>query len=110
MSLQPANSVPDLPLARSLLARTGPLAVSSANRSGEPPARTRAELLAAFGDAVAVYLVTAGPLAGADPSTVVDLTEPRRIRLVRAGPITRERIAGALGASVPRPEWVDFPP
>jgi tRNA A37 threonylcarbamoyladenosine synthetase subunit TsaC/SUA5/YrdC len=47
---------------------------------------------------------------GADPSTVVDLTDPPRIRLVRAGPFTRERMAGALGASVAEPEWVDFPP
>jgi L-threonylcarbamoyladenylate synthase len=102
--------VPDLPLPRALFARTGPLAVSSANRSGAPPARTRAELLAAFGDAVAVYLVTSKPLVGADPSTVVDLTDHPRMRLVRAGPFTRERMAGALGASLAEPEWVDFPP
>ena len=102
--------VPDLPLPRALFARTGPLAVSSANRSGTPPARTRAELLAAFGDAVAVYLVTSKALVGANPSTVVDLSDPPRIRLVRAGPFTRERMAGALGASVAEPEWVDFPP
>jgi len=102
--------VPDLPLPRALFARTGPLAVSSANRSGASPARTRGELLAAFGDAVAVYLVTPEPLVGADPSTVVDLTDPSRIRLVRAGPFTRERMAVALGTSVPEPEWVDFPP
>jgi L-threonylcarbamoyladenylate synthase len=102
--------VPDQPLALALFARTGPLAVSSANRSGEPPARTRGELLAAFGDAVAVYLLTSEPLGGTDPSTVVDLTDPPRIRLARPGPFSRRRMAGALGASVPEPEWVDFPP
>src|SRR5207247_4644632 len=52
--------VPELPLARALLARTGPLAVTSANHSGEAPAATRGELVAAFGDAVAVYLAAAG--------------------------------------------------
>jgi L-threonylcarbamoyladenylate synthase len=59
-----------------LLERTGPLAATSANRSGEPPAEDRDALVAIFGDRVAVYLVAAGGLRGA-ASTVVDLTGPR---------------------------------
>jgi tRNA threonylcarbamoyl adenosine modification protein (Sua5/YciO/YrdC/YwlC family) len=59
-----------------LLARTGPLAATSANRSGEPPAEDRDALVAIFGHRVAVYLVAAGRLRGA-ASTVVDLTGPR---------------------------------
>ncbi len=103
--------VPDLPLAGALLARTGPLAVTSANRSGEPPAETAEGLLSAFGDEVAVYLTIADD-AGAgsgEPSTVIDLTNPPRIRLLRAGALTRERLAAVLEASEPDPEWVDFP-
>jgi tRNA threonylcarbamoyl adenosine modification protein (Sua5/YciO/YrdC/YwlC family) len=103
--------VPDLPLARALLARTGPLAVTSANRSGEPPAATTEELLAAFGDEVAVYLtVEAGAATGSgEPSTVIDLTDPPRIRLLRAGALTGEHLAAALDASAAELEWVDFP-
>ena len=51
---------------------TGPLAVTSANRSGEPPATTCDQLLATFGDAVAVYLCEDEALEGRS-STVLDL-------------------------------------
>lgn len=103
--------VPDIPVARALLARTGPLAVTSANRSGEPPAETPEGLRAAFGDSVAVYLAVApGAEAGSGaPSTVIDVTEPPRIRLLRAGALTGKHLAAALDASGPDPKWVDFP-
>jgi L-threonylcarbamoyladenylate synthase len=102
--------VPDLPFARALLFRTGPLAVTSANRSGDPPATTADELVAAFGDDVAVYLTTEGAAtSGLSPSTVLDLIDPPRIRLLRAGPYDRGRIASCLPDSGPEPEWVDFP-
>jgi L-threonylcarbamoyladenylate synthase len=102
--------VPDLPLARALLARTGPLAVTSANRSGESPAATTEELLAAFGSEVAVYLtVEAGAAGSGEPSTVIDLTDPPRIRLLRTGAFTGEHLAAVLDASAPDLEWVDFP-
>ena len=73
--------VPDHPVARSLLGRAGPLAATSANRSGEPPGRDHDELVATFGDAVAVYLRGDGSVGGA-ASTVIDLTgaEPRVLR------------------------------
>jgi L-threonylcarbamoyladenylate synthase len=102
--------VPDLALPLALLTRTGPLAVTSANRSGRPPAATGAELIDAFGDAVAVYLTTARVTAHAmPPSTVLDLTDPPRVRLLRAGPYGKDRIAACLADSGPEPEWVDFP-
>jgi tRNA threonylcarbamoyl adenosine modification protein (Sua5/YciO/YrdC/YwlC family) len=86
--------VPDHLLARSVLERAGPLAVTSANRSGEPPARTCDQLVAVFGDAVAVYLCEDEPLAGL-ASTVVDLAHgPARI--LRAGSVTAEEIASFL--------------
>ncbi|GIU96298.1 MAG: hypothetical protein KatS3mg013_0101 [Actinomycetota bacterium] len=86
--------IPDHRLARALLVRTGPLAVTSANRSGEPPAATCEELVGIFGDRVAVYLCDeAEPLAGR-PSTVVDLADERP-RVLRAGaldPATIDRL------------------
>ena len=73
--------VPRHPLALALLARTGPLAVTSANRSGEPTPSTCDGIVAVFGDAVDVYLCAEDQLGGA-PSTVVDLAhgEPRILR------------------------------
>ena len=63
--------VPDHPLALAVLAG-GALATTSANRSGEPPATTCDELVAAFGGDVEVYLCQDDPLEGA-PSAVVSL-------------------------------------
>lgn len=74
-----AVRVPDHPVALELLARTGPLAVTSANRSGAPPAITVEEARAALGDEVGVFLD--GGRVGGAPSTVLDLSgEPRVLR------------------------------
>jgi tRNA threonylcarbamoyl adenosine modification protein (Sua5/YciO/YrdC/YwlC family) len=93
-----ALRVPDLPLTTSLLAATGPLAVTSANLSGLPPLADRNGLVATFGEAVAVYLVMgpdhAAPAGTA--STVVDLTEDA-FRIRRLGPISEERIRAVAG-------------
>jgi L-threonylcarbamoyladenylate synthase len=73
--------VPAHALALAVLARSGPLAVTSANRSGEPTPGGCEELRRIFGDAVSVYLCGAQePPAVA--STVVDLTaeQPRILR------------------------------
>lgn len=64
--------VPADEVCRSLLGRTGPLAVTSANLHGDLPAATALELAAALGDEVAA-VVDAGRRGGA-VSTVVDLT------------------------------------
>jgi len=64
--------VPHHPLAVAVLAGTGPLAVTSANRSGEPTPAGCADLQEVFGDAVSVYLCEETPLTGT-ASTVVDL-------------------------------------
>ncbi len=88
--------VPDHPLARAVLERTGPLAVTSANRSGEPPARTCDELVAAFGDLVAVYLCEPDPLEGS-ASTVIDLThgEPQVLRAGALDPAGLDELLGS---------------
>src|SRR5215468_5617329 len=77
-------------IALELLKETGPLAVSSANRSGSPPATTAADAEAQLGEAVAVYL-DSGRCAGDVPSTIVDLTGPVP-KLLRAGAISVDRL------------------
>jgi len=85
-------------LALDLLKETGPLAVSSANRSGAPPATTAAAAEEQLGDAVAVYL-DGGPCPGDVPSTIVDLTGPIP-RLLRAGVISVERLRQVVTLAV----------
>jgi tRNA threonylcarbamoyl adenosine modification protein (Sua5/YciO/YrdC/YwlC family) len=69
-------------VALAVLERTGPLAVSSANRSGMPPAVEAAEAEQQLGTSVEVYL-DGGPAGDPVPSTIVDLTgdAPRVLRL-----------------------------
>jgi L-threonylcarbamoyladenylate synthase len=78
-----ALRMPLHPVALELLRIVGPMAVSSANRSGSPPATTYAEAEAQLGDSVAVYL-DAGTSGEAVPSTIVDVSGPVP-RLLRLG-------------------------
>ena len=75
---------PDHPVALSLLAITGPLAVTSANRSDEPPVTSARAASAIFGNTVLTYLE--GEVGGGASSTVVDLTQPSEM-ILRSGPI-----------------------
>ena len=75
--------MPNHPAALALLRRTGPLAVSSANRTGGPAAMTAEEARDQLGDAVALYL-DGGRAPGGVASTIVDATG-ERLRVVRAG-------------------------
>ena len=79
--------VPAHPAALALLAAAGPLAVTSANRSGEAPAADDAAAREMFGGKVAAYLPGAGSNLAA--STVVDFTGPAP-RLLRSGPVAWE--------------------
>jgi L-threonylcarbamoyladenylate synthase len=83
-------------VALDLLRETGPLAVSSANLTGSPAAKTAADAEAQLGDAVSVYLDD-GPCAADVPSTIVDMTGPVP-RLLRRGviPVRRLRDVVAL--------------
>lgn len=78
-----AIRMPLHPVALAVLEQTGPLAVSSANRTGQPPATTAAEALAQLGSWVAIYL-EAGVVGGGVASSIVDLTGDRPV-LRRAG-------------------------
>lgn len=76
--------VPAMPELIRLLSETGPLAVTSANRAGEPPALDDVAAARMFGTDVDLYL--AGTSPGGTSSTVVDVTvEPPHV--VREGPI-----------------------
>ena len=82
-------------LAVELLKETGPLAVSSANLSGQAAARNAAEAEGMLGDSIAVYL-DAGVSGHADPSTIIDLTGPVP-RLLRAGAVPADKIRSVVG-------------
>lgn len=73
--------VPDHPLVRELARRLGPITATSANRSGEPPARTLREARAALGRSVALYL-DGPPRPSGTPSTLVrfNASGPVRVR------------------------------
>lgn len=88
--------VPADEITRALLARTGPLAVTSANLSGDPTPATYDGVEAAFGEGVAVYLCT-GTASGGRASTVVDLTGAEAA-VLRTGPVPAEDIRAALPA------------
>jgi L-threonylcarbamoyladenylate synthase len=87
-----ALRMPDDDVALELLMITGPLAVSSANRTGHPAATTAADAAAQLAESVAVYL-DAGPRTAADGtgSTIVDATG-EVLRVVRQGTLPLERL------------------
>jgi tRNA threonylcarbamoyl adenosine modification protein (Sua5/YciO/YrdC/YwlC family) len=95
-----ALRMPDHPAALELIEMTGPLAVTSANLSGEPTPQRIEEVRARLGDAVGIYLDD-GPSKGTEGSTIVDLAR-RRPAIVREGPITRAKIENTIGARLAR--------
>jgi tRNA threonylcarbamoyl adenosine modification protein (Sua5/YciO/YrdC/YwlC family) len=82
--------VPDHPVALTLLSAAGPLAVTSANPSGDPPARLAGEVLETLRDTIELIL-DAGETPGGQPSTVVNCTGSYP-DILRHGPITQEEI------------------
>jgi L-threonylcarbamoyladenylate synthase len=76
-----AVRMPLHPVALEVLRETGPMAVSSANKTGQPAATTADEAREQLGYAVRVYL-EAGPCPDPVPSTIVDVTGdvPRVLR------------------------------
>ncbi len=109
-----ALRIPDDPVARDLLKDTGPLAVSSANRSGQQAATTAAEAEEMLAESVSVYL-DGGPRpepqdddeASSLPSTIVDCTGDV-LRVVRQGALglaeLRERVPSLLGIDEAMPD------
>ncbi len=85
-----ALRMPLHPVALEVLREVGPMAVSSANKTGQSPAVTAEEARAQLGYAVKVYL-DAGPCPAAVASSIVDLTGEVP-RLIRAGAVSVERL------------------
>ena len=86
--------MPNQPLALELLQRTGPMAVSSANISGNPPALNAANAKQQFGDAVGIYL-DGGDAQVGEPSTIVDISGSQPV-VLREAAISAERIGEVL--------------
>lgn len=86
------------PVALELLREVGPMAVSSANVAGQPPAVDVRQAQDQLGESVSVYL-DGGPIENARPSSIIDLTgeEPQ---LLREGAVSAEQISEVLGVAV----------
>ena len=85
-------------VALDVIRAVGPLAVTSANRSGHPPAKTVGEAHEQLGDSVALYLDD-GARTGSVPSTIVDLTR-RRLAILRPGAIPDELVLGVAAGEI----------
>ena len=110
-----ALRMPDHPLALTLLAATGPMAVTSANRTGRPPATSAADAVAAFpgrvrpipdlpeaAEAAAAHapiaLLDGGPTPGPVPSTILTLAGAHATApaVLRDGALTRYALNAVL--------------
>lgn len=85
-----AVRMPRDPVALELLERTGPMAVTSANLTGLPPATDAESAQAMLGDAVEVFL-DGGPTSSDEPSTILDCTGEAP-RVLRAGGLDVEEL------------------
>ncbi|MDA3628003.1 L-threonylcarbamoyladenylate synthase [Saccharopolyspora oryzae] len=86
------------PVALDLLREVGPMAVSSANRTGRPPASNATEAREQLGDSVQVYL-DGGPSGEPVPSTIVDLTQGAP-RVLREGAVSLADLSDVLGTDL----------
>jgi L-threonylcarbamoyladenylate synthase len=87
--------VPDHSVARALLLAAGPMAVTSANLSGQPSPSSAQEVFAQLGGRIAL-IIDGGKTPGGVPSTVVDCSEPEPL-ILRAGPILEDEIRAVFG-------------
>ncbi len=90
--------MPDHPFALKLLQASGPLATTSANRSGMDNPKTAADVLDQLGGRI-VLVLDGGSCPGGVPSTVVDCTIPD-VRILREGAISAEDIRAVLGENL----------
>jgi L-threonylcarbamoyladenylate synthase len=98
-----ALRVPDHKIAIALLKETGPLAVSSANRHGEPAATTAQQAFEYFGETVPVYL-DGGESPKGEASTILDMTPAIRgekVRVLRLGALPLKRLRAVGGDLIP---------
>jgi L-threonylcarbamoyladenylate synthase len=92
-----AFRIPADEVALALLAAAGPLAVSSANRSGEPETLDADDVAIAFADSdEPAAILDGGRVAGGVASSVLDLSGPQA-RLLREGAVSRAEIEAVIG-------------
>lgn len=104
-----ALRMPDHKIALALLQETGPLAVSSANLTGEPAAITAAQAEGYLGASCSVYL-DGGPSPKGEASTIIDLTDlvesvddagqvqvTGKVKIVRLGALSEAKLKSVLG-------------
>jgi L-threonylcarbamoyladenylate synthase len=91
-----ALRMPQDDIALAVLQEVGPMAVTSANLTGSPPATTVTDAAAQLGAAVSVYL-DGGRALGTEVSTIIDCTADTP-RTLRAGAITQEQIDAVLAS------------
>ena len=94
-----ALRMPDHPRTLELLEQTGPLAVTSANLTGQAPATDIAQAIDAFGETVAAY-IDAGPTKGSTASTIIDLAHGAP-RAIRTGALSLEELSATAGTDIP---------
>jgi len=104
-----AVRMPDMRVALELLEETGPLAVSSANLTGQDAAVEIGAAERMLGESVAVYLDN-GPSATGVASTIVDATslvrpggEGAKVRVLRNGAVSRDELRRVLGDLLEEP-------
>jgi tRNA threonylcarbamoyl adenosine modification protein (Sua5/YciO/YrdC/YwlC family) len=95
-----AVRMPLHPVALEVLRATGPMAVSSANLTGQPPALTAEQARDQLSYKVSVYL-EAGECPHPVPSTIIDLTSDQP-KIVRAGAISTDQIREVVGEVIDR--------
>jgi L-threonylcarbamoyladenylate synthase len=97
-----AVRMPLQPVALEVLREIGPMAVSSANKTGQPPPVTAAQAQEQLGYSARVYL-DGGPCPASVPSTIVDVTGDGP-RILRAGAISVDQLRAVLpDVEVPEP-------
>src|SRR5689334_22713824 len=89
--------VPDHEVARALLRAAGPMAVTSANISGQPSPSTAEEVFAQLGGRINL-IIDGGKTHGGVPSTVADCASSE-IKILREGPITLDQIKFKLSSA-----------
>ncbi len=89
-----AARVPDHQVARTLLRAAGPMAVTSANISGQPSPITADEVFTQLSGRIAL-IIDGGRTPGGVPSTLVDCTGTKPI-ILREGPISLQELLSAI--------------
>jgi len=91
-----ALRIPNNDFTLALLKEVGPLAVSSANLTGEPAATNIEKAEQYFQEKVGVYL-DGGPTSSNKPSTILDLTDDGFVKVVRVGALSVAQIKKVVG-------------